>query len=600
MLGLVGTCDLSTMKQPKTFKEAFANVLLNRTGVTMSAVALNKDNLERELRQALRLDGFAGDGKPADDGPPLEVAGDTWSENAEELQKLVRQLGPRNRHLSSEQFLKPFFRHLALPELCIRDLDDDVSRFTKLTFLDVSRNGLASIDHLPPSLVYLKAYNNPLTRFTCKPTPSLAFVGIGHSKANPETLEQISRRFKGLLSLDIGFSEVASLQDLITPLGPLQRLRHLCAVGSPVCLQPFYRLQTLRWLTRLSVLDGAAVTDEEQADAQMLAACGDSVRPRPLSIRLGVWLRKIAGVRALLEPVATEIVAVKRAQEAAVAAEAAEAGNEAPAEAEPQDTQDPISEACAGGIIRLRIRLPDGTWAATTEIPLDLDDANSRIAAYEAAGQDPPGVFDIFSLHAVRLENGEPLSFELGIGEEGSEVDGEVLQEDGLVRLCDWVRRGAAIKVFFRPPMPPPPAEEEEEAGKEEAAKEENGEVEEGSEKRAPEPPEEVDVGGCVIGLRSWLSRTQTDVSSDARASGALPELPEFWRVDVPEVRIVPAQRWLEPEVQLPPLDVAQQRKADVGVASLSLMVDLFAGEPPELEEDPPPPPPPDPKGKKK
>jgi len=569
---------------PRNFKEAFARVLLNETGVAVNSGALRQEQMDNELQLALRLAGFSGDAPhAADASSAASEASGTWSEDAEELMQFVRQLGPRSPHLSSEQFLKPFFRHLALPGLSIRELDDDVARFSKLTFLDVSRNGLSSIDNLPPNLKYLKAYNNPISQISCKASPSLCFLGLGFSKLGSEGLEQAARRFKNLLSLDLSFSQLAGLQEVIAPLGPLHKLRHLCLGGSPVSLLPFYRVQVLRWLPQLHVLDGVAFADEEQADSQQLVAWGTPLRPRPSTVRVAFQFQRLAGTRALLMPVAEGIVAAKRAAAAAAGEEAQEEEQE----------QDKILEACAGGSLRLRVELPDGSWAETAEVLLSAEDAAAAAAA--AGAEDPPLIFDDFDkLEKLRTPAGEALYFEVDIGEEGSEgSSGEVLQEDGLVRLCRWARKGLAVKVFFRPASPPPPEGEEEAAA--EGDEGEGGE----SKPKTPEPPEEVDVGGAVIALDNFLWHSQTDLGEEVRAAGELPESPAPWSIQVPEVRVVVADRWLDPEVQVPPLEAKAQRKARLGDARLALTVEMHAGEPPPFEEEDPAAAEPPKKGKK-
>jgi len=192
------------------------------------------------------------------------------------------------------------------------------------------------------------------------------------------------------------------------------------------------------------------------------------------------------------------------------------------------------------------------------------------------------------------------LYFELDVGEEGSEgSSGEVLQEDGLLRLCRWARKGLAVKVLFTPPPPPPPAEGEEIAAAEPAEGEEDNAAERAP--KAPEPPAEVDVGGAVIALDSLLWHSQTDLGDEARSGTELPELPASpWRVHAAEVRVVPSEQWLDPEVQVPPLDDGKsQRKLRFGDARLALAVEMHVGEPPPYEEEEPPPPEPPKKGKK-
>mmetsp|Transcript_73325 Transcript_73325/g.185720 ORF Transcript_73325/g.185720 Transcript_73325/m.185720 type:complete len:603 (-) Transcript_73325:71-1879(-) len=564
----------------RNFKEAFARVLLNETGVTLSAGAVSQESMDRELQMALRLAGYSGDtvAGAADAGPPDESNKvGTWSDDAEELMKLVQQLGPRNPNLSSEQYLKPFFRHLCLPSLAIRELDDDVARFARLRFLDVSQNNLTCIDNVPPNLKYLKAYNNPISQISCKPTPSLCFLGLGYSKIGSDGLEQAARRFKNLLSLDLCFSEVANFQEVVTPLAPLPKLRHLCLAGSPVGVLPFYRVQVLRWLPQLHVLDGVAAADEEQADVQMLVASSAPLRQRPQTLRFGLQLQKLVGLRRLLEPVAEAIL-----EERSKRAPAEEAAP--PPEAEEQDD---IVKACASGSLRLKLELPDGTWTETSEYRFRNLEELAAIRA--AAGEGGPPPLDEIFLAGIGTPVKEPLYFDLDVGEEGSEVHGEVLQEDGLLRLARWLRKGLAVKFFFR--EAPPKAPEGEAAAAPPASEGAEGEEGENAAPAAPELPEEVELGGTVLALDVYLWRSGTDVAEEARAAGQLPESPAPWRLEVTDAQVALTKDFLQPGVQVPPMYSKAAKKFNKDdISLLSVVIELHAGDAPPLQEEPPPP----------
>lgn len=550
----------------RNFKDTFSKVLLNETGITLTFGGVSQEIMDRELQLALRLSDV-GDTVDLLSGPPVE--GDQvgkWSEDASELLRLVKQLGPRNPNLSSEHFLKPFFRHLALPKLDIRELDDDVTRFAKLTFLDVSRNSLTSIDNIPPNLKYLKAYNNPIGQISCKPTPSLSFLGLGYSKLGADGLEQAARRFKNLLSVDACFSGVSGFQDVVGPLAPLPKLRHLCLTGSPVVLLPFYRLQVLRWLPQLHVLDGVAASEEQQADVQVWASSGTAVRPRPACIRFGIQLKRLSGARYLLENVAEELANTRERNE---------------------EIEDDIVVACGGGSLGVHIEMPDGSWLTTQEYR--FRSAEELMSIKAASPEDAPEPLDEIFLAGLGTRDHEPLYFDLDVGEEGSEVNGEVLQEDGLLRLCHWLRKGLAVKFFFRP-APPKRSETP-------LVDAEGGEAEHVE----PPLPDEIDLGGTVFCLDSFLSRMGTDVAAEMRSSRSFPESPAPWRLEFPAAKVVRSADYLQPNVQVPspdtkPVKAVKRTRSAAGAgeeeafASVSLNLELHAGEPPPLEEEPPPP----------
>mmetsp|Transcript_61520 Transcript_61520/g.135232 ORF Transcript_61520/g.135232 Transcript_61520/m.135232 type:complete len:559 (-) Transcript_61520:36-1712(-) len=539
-------------RESQLFREAFAKVLLNRTGVAMTATTFNREQMDRELELAHRLEGHAGDGDAKEEVTPSDEATGGWSDNAEELLQMIQQLGPRNANLSSEAFLKSFFRHLRLPELAIREIDDDCAKFSQLTYLDVSRNPLTSITQLPPSLKFLKAYNTDISKVSCKPLSSLCFLGLGHSRMGAEGLEQAARRFRNLLSVDLSYTEVGGLQEMSAHLQPLQQLRHLCVAGSPVSLLPYYRLRTLGWLPQLQVLDGVAVCDEEAADAQLLAT--SVAPPRPPMVRIAVQTRRISGVRALLLSVAEKARAAKRA--ALLEESGAEGGEGAAAEGE--DT-DPIAEFCATGSLHFRFELPHGDWAHSSEVPVS-----------QAAAVEDGEPFDTFDLSRLVRASGERLYFEIDVSEAYQEPTGE----DKLLRLCRWLRRGLPLKVFYTPEPPPAPEGGEAAAGDGEAA-----------EPGKPAPPEAVPIGGVVVPLDVLLWRATTGITEQERQEGVLPASPGPWNHEVSGIKVVPEARWLNAEVQVPLAKQSQHADHGQPAASLDVGVVVYAEEPPELEE---------------
>ncbi|CAE8674098.1 unnamed protein product [Polarella glacialis] len=654
---------------PIPFREAFARVLLHRAGLSVTdRVELHKELLDRELELALRVDGFAGDDQQAGDvaelpDDPLAAAASApaasaaaaagsaskaggegagkgkgrgkgkvegksdaagWSEDAEELQRLVRKLGARNPNICSEVFLKPFFQDLRLPGLCVSSLGEDVCKFSRLTSLDVSRNALTDIDNLPPTLKLLKAYNNQVSKVSCKATPSLCFLGLGHNPMRQDGLAKLARRFPNLMSLDLSFSELVSLEECHSKLQPLTKLRHLCLAASPVSLLPFYRLALLRELPQLQALDGPPTSDEELADAQRMgpasaedapAAGGEdavadpaaaaspeapevaAAVPRPGRggpgwIRIAVQLGELQRHRGLLS----------EALMPAGAEEPAEAKEGEAAAADEEVKRDPLSEICGQeGELRVGFELPDGSWVSTSKVKL----AKKTYEVEE--GEPPPPVVlkDKLKLKRLRRSTGEPLCFELdlrsgglmsasGRGSEGAEV--------GLLQLHRWLQKGLSLKLFFVPAAPQPtPQADSEEAGEAPATGEGEGSAagEVGSSlpppPPPPPPPEEVELGGCVVPLEStFLRRTEPEIVTDAaREAGQLPQSPMPWKLEVHEAQFVPRVQWLHPETQVPnpnPSKTGHGQRVAI-CATLDLVVTLYAEalpaeELPESEEE--------------
>eukprot|EP00929_Paragymnodinium_shiwhaense_P035039 TRINITY_DN18993_c0_g1_i1.p1 TRINITY_DN18993_c0_g1~~TRINITY_DN18993_c0_g1_i1.p1 ORF type:complete len:749 (+),score=251.15 TRINITY_DN18993_c0_g1_i1:180-2426(+) len=569
------------------------------------------ERLKPELEVALRQSGLVGDADPilamAD---VLGEAPPPWGEeDHNELMDLIKKVGPRDPNLSCEAFIKPFFRSLRLQNLHIREMDADVAKFTRLKFLDISQNPLTCIEALPPCLTRLKAYNTQITSITCKQLPTLQFLGLGYTPLAASGLEQAANRFRGLLSLDICFTELMDVAETATPLAALPKLKHLCLAGSPVSLLPHARLQMLKTLPQLQLLDGVAVTEADTLDAQHLRIAdeeGAAPGSRLSKIRLELQPLGLTDARTLLGIPAKGLFESQCEMETVAAAAAAkklteERGEEiAPL---PVDLErDAVAEACKNGVLRLRIQLPDGAWTETAEVALTPE----LIQACE--GDDKP--LDKFDLSKLKSKAEEPLFFEVPIAEEGE-----------LLRFSRWLRRGLAAQVDFQAAMPPTREELAERAeaaasaalapvkGKDAKAKAaakspEPPKSPEGEEEEAEPPPPQPEmssIGGAVVPLDAFLWRADSGVTPELREAGELPCVPAPWPVEQ-EVRVVPMSRWLEPNVQVP---LAERKlKKEWGkpgrpeCASLKMRVTLYAGEPVEevVEEEPDP----KAKGKKK
>merc|ERR1719171_2211203 len=145
---------METKMGAESFKVAFEGLLLNRTGIVLNSGAFHQDEMHRDLDRALRLSGLAGD-ENSDVDAFRDTGGDNfWSDDAPELLAMVDKLGPLNPNLSCEAFIKPFFKHLSLSEFNIHALDDDLIKFTNLTFLDITKNSISAVDFLPPNLKF--------------------------------------------------------------------------------------------------------------------------------------------------------------------------------------------------------------------------------------------------------------------------------------------------------------------------------------------------------------------------------------------------------------------------------------------------------------
>lgn len=623
----------ATKTQPISFTEAFGNVLLHRTGLSISErLELHQDLLDQELELALRLDGFHGDaplvvedtpaaptssggetkgkgkGKKTETTVPLETP--SFSQDLEELMKLVQRLGPRNPNLCSAAFLKPFFKDLRLPELSlVSPLGEDISKFTTLTYLDLSRNNLTDIDQLPPNIKFLKAYNNKVTRVTCKCTQSLAYLGLGYNPLGEDALPQITKRFPNLLSLDLCFTRVASLEAIKAP--GLQKLRHLCLTGSPACLLPFYRLTLLRELPLLQALDGVTTSEEEAGDASLLpcempqpAAEGEeSLEPEPAVAPGGGqgWLRLRLELGKLRQHHGLLLEALGPLETSPEPAETPDGGEE-----EDKPKRDPLAERCGqAGEIQLSFQLPDGSWILSSTVKL----AKKTYEVEEGEPAPPVELKDALKLARVKQDSGEHLSFDLDLRQGGlCSSEAKASEARGLLDLCQWLRTGVPVKLWYLPPLPPPPPPtpaQEAEAGGADAGAEDSATPEPA---QPPQRPAPVALGGCVVPLESaFLQRTgQEMLSAGVREAGMLPASPEPWRHEASDLQLVTMAQWLAPETQVPSIKgkAGNDAARTANCALLDLSVTLYAKpppteEPPESEEEAVAPPE-QPKGKAK
>mmetsp|Transcript_82542 Transcript_82542/g.250325 ORF Transcript_82542/g.250325 Transcript_82542/m.250325 type:complete len:99 (+) Transcript_82542:1336-1632(+) len=73
-------------------------------------------------------------------------------------------------------------------------------------------------------------------------------------------------------------------------------------------------------------------------------------------------------------------------------------------------------------------------------------------------------------------------------------------------------------------------------------------------------------------------------MTQEMREAGELPPLPEPWVHEVPDARVVPMDRWLDPEVQVPSVEAARRAADDEEkpAASLAFSVVLYAPGAPE------------------
>jgi hypothetical protein len=467
------------------------------------------------------------DSSGVDIGKDAEGQGD-WSDEALELMSMVEKLGPLNPNLASEAFIKPFFKHLNLSQFNISGVDEDLVKFTNLTFLDLSRNQLSAVEYLPPNLKFLKGYNNDIQKITCKKSSSLVFLGAGYNRLGTTGFEQISNRFKNLLSLDLSYNDLTELRNFTSDSQSLQKLRHLTLVGNPLCLLPYYRLVVIKHLKDLQILDDVQIGEAEATDAQLV----DSTNlDRPQAINVGLSFVLIKAFKNLMKPLAKELPDTVMQDEEEV---------HVPEEAR-------ITEVCKIGSLMFSFELPDGREVQTTLVPF---------ADPENPEEPIPEELDLSGMKGKGEDKAEPLFFVWSLNTSGD-----------LVVLRDWLRRGMKVKAFWQKNPPPPEP------------------VEEGEE---PPPPPELEpprpIAGCVVPLNSILRPSTCTISDEARHEKALPVPPAPINVGPATVSLPPYSLWIEPDVQVPLCELAAKNISEDS-AVFKVGISLYAPEPPPESE---------------
>lgn len=538
------------------FKNAFENCLLNRTGIVLNNGPCHQEEMSRDLERALRLSGLAGDDSAGVDiGKDAEGQGD-WSDEALELMSMVEKLGPLNPNLASEAFIKPFFKHLNLSQFNIEGVDEDLLKFTNLTFLDLSRNALSAVDYLPPNLKFFKGYNNAVQAFKgCKKSASLVFLGAGYNRLGTVGFEQISNRFRNLLSLDLSYNDLTELRNFTSDAQSLQKLRHLTLVGNPFCLLPYYRLVVIKHLKDLQILDDVQVWEAEVTDAQLVNATNTE---RPQEINLGVSFSVIKTFKNLLKPLAKELPDKKMEGEEEV----------------PISVEDRIAEVCRSGDLSFSIELPDGRWVKTTPVPLsDPENAEQLPEEIDLSGIKVQGeektepLFFVWPLNAPSTDAPTKQNLKSG-SKEIAAKETAAKETDALIVLRDWLRGGMKVKAFFQ--KSPPPVEEPAEG------------------EEAPPPPildPPRPIGGCVVPLNSVLRPSVCTIPEEARQEKALPVPPAPTNLGPATVNLAPYSKWIEPDVQVPLCEMATKNVSEDS-AIFKIGISLYAPvPPPEADE---------------
>jgi len=581
---------MAEIRPPQTFRAAFENGLRNRTGIVVTNDDVYHAEMARDLNRSLRLGGFSGDEIPGNEA--LKATDALAQELSDNLQgpdgllQLVEKLGPLNPNVTSEKFIKPFFGHLNLSQLNIISFDADITKFSGLTNLDISRNSISNVNFLSPNLQFLKVYNNKINQITCSKQPSLSFLGAGYNALETSGLSQLVQRFRGLLSLDLCYNNLTSLKQFLDDVQVLSKMKHLCVAGNPLCLLPYYRLVVIKNLPNLQLLDEQVVKEEEVADSQLV---DHSHLQIPSHLNVAISFSEITYLKRLLTPLAEELPATKVGDDEVEV---------------PISLEDRVNEVAQKGQLFFRVELPGwsgaGSCFETTEMdiekPPEPEDPKAKAKAAPKKGEEepppkPPGdPLDLTGLlRALPPSDLPPVAAEPAADSEAVEAEAPptsaplffplpLLTDNGrgaggLLKLRNMLRTGMKVKALYRrkkepvdpDAVPPAPAEGEEDV-------------------RAPTPAAEEPrlIGGGRLILSAALWPVISPVAEDLRQD-PLPALPPAFSIGPKGLQLAPESKWLEPDVQV--MDAAATKSLSDVSASVTMDVVLYAKEA-VVEED--------------
>lgn len=152
-------------------------------------------------------------------------------------------------------------RTLHLIELKITSIDSFFPIYLQqLDVLDLSGNQLSRLQHLPPKISQLDAYNNRIDVIDQPALPeSLIHLGLGCNTI--ATFPQCP--LPALMSLDLSFNNLTSLVQVAAALPSVRSLRHLFLQGNPMTLCVSYRQVILSVAPELEILDEIPVAATE-------------------------------------------------------------------------------------------------------------------------------------------------------------------------------------------------------------------------------------------------------------------------------------------------------------------------------------------------
>ncbi|CUE67598.1 Hypothetical protein, putative, partial [Bodo saltans] len=160
--------------------------------------------------------------------------------------------------------------------------EEDIAGFHNLKEFVLSRNSIRFLDAIPPSVQVLVASGNCIevvegTAF--ERCPELYVVGLSSNRLTDISFVLFS---SSIVSLDISYNPVTSLENVIEVLKGHPTLRDISFEGCPVSFCEGYRASLIAACPQLVTIDGISVVRDdatEQSAAPTMAASGSQLPP---------------------------------------------------------------------------------------------------------------------------------------------------------------------------------------------------------------------------------------------------------------------------------------------------------------------------------
>lgn len=123
----------------------------------------------------------------------------------------------------------------------IKEIDLLAKDFEKLKVLDLSNNGITTIENTPPNLEELYLNSNQVCKVRGPVNPNLLHLGLAYNQINEYHLTDIYMYYPNLFSLNLSHNKLADLEETVAVLKKMGSLKVLVLRGNPFVLMDSYK-----------------------------------------------------------------------------------------------------------------------------------------------------------------------------------------------------------------------------------------------------------------------------------------------------------------------------------------------------------------------